>query len=83
MGNSSIFLSITQMTLSAKRFRCYGILKIDFAAEFCFWTKQRLNGTQLLNPGMAETPEALNTITVGNSLRFTMSIIQLQSVDGL
>jgi hypothetical protein len=45
MGNSPIFLSITHTILSAKRFRSYGILKTDFAADFCFWTEQRLYGT--------------------------------------
>jgi hypothetical protein len=70
MGNSSIFLSITHTTLSAKQFRCYGILKIDFAAEFCFWTEQRLNRTQLLRLRLAENPEVPNTITVGHSLSF-------------
>jgi hypothetical protein len=40
MGNSLSFLSVTHTTLSAKRFRRYGVLKIDFAAEFCFWTEQ-------------------------------------------
>jgi hypothetical protein len=60
------------MTLSSKRFRCYRILKVDFAAEFCFWTEQRLNGTQLLGLGLAETLEVPNNITVGNSLKFLM-----------
>jgi hypothetical protein len=60
------------MTLSAKRFRSYGILKIDFTAEYYFWTEHRLNGTQLLGLRLAETPEDLNTIMVGNSLRFLM-----------
>jgi hypothetical protein len=36
LGNSSIFLTITHTTLYAKRFRSYGILMIDVAAEFCF-----------------------------------------------
>jgi hypothetical protein len=45
MGNSPIFLSITYMILSAKRFRCYRILKIDFAVDFCFWAEQWLDGT--------------------------------------
>jgi hypothetical protein len=36
LGNSLIFLSNTHTTLSAKRFRSYGILTIDVAAEFCF-----------------------------------------------
>jgi hypothetical protein len=34
MGNSPSFLSIT-----------HTILKTDFAADFCFWTEQRLYGT--------------------------------------
>jgi hypothetical protein len=45
MDNSHSFLSITHTILSAKRFRSYRILKIVFAADFCFWTEQRLNGT--------------------------------------
>jgi SRSO17 transposase len=45
MGNSPIFLSVTHTILSAKWFRSYRILKIDFAADFCFWAEQRLNGT--------------------------------------
>jgi hypothetical protein len=45
MGNSPSFLSITHTILSAKRFRSYRISKIDFAADFCFWAEQRLNGT--------------------------------------
>jgi hypothetical protein len=71
LGNFPSFLSITCTTLS-KWFRNYGILKIDFATEFCFQTEQRLNGTQLLGLGLAETLEVLNTITVGDSLRFLM-----------
>jgi hypothetical protein len=35
LGNSPRFPTITHMTLSAKRFRCYGISTIDVAAEFC------------------------------------------------
>jgi hypothetical protein len=53
MGNSPSFLSGTGMILSTKRFRSYRILKIDFAADFCFWTELRLNGTQLLGLGLA------------------------------
>jgi hypothetical protein len=45
MGNSPSFLSITHTILSAKRFRSYRILKIDFATDFCFWVEQRLNKT--------------------------------------
>jgi hypothetical protein len=37
LGNSHSFLTITQMTLSAKRFRRYKILTIDIADEFYFW----------------------------------------------
>jgi hypothetical protein len=39
LGKSTIFLTITHMTLSAKWFRKYGILMIDVAAVFCFWTE--------------------------------------------
>jgi hypothetical protein len=39
LENSTSFLTITHMTLSAKRFRKYGILTIDIAAVFCFWTE--------------------------------------------
>jgi hypothetical protein len=45
MGNSPSFLSVTHTTLSTKRSRSYKILKIDFAADSCFWAEQRLNGT--------------------------------------
>jgi hypothetical protein len=45
MGNSPSFLSITHMIISKKQFRSYIISKIDFAADFCFWVEQRLNGT--------------------------------------
>jgi hypothetical protein len=72
MGNSPSFLSITQTILSVKRFRSYIILKIDFAADFCFWTEQRLIGTQLLGLGLAETLKVPNTIMVGNSLSLLM-----------
>jgi hypothetical protein len=72
LGNSHIFLSINHKSLSAKRFRSYRILKIDFTAEFCFWTEQRLNETQLLGLGLTETPEVPNTIIVGNFLSFPM-----------
>jgi SRSO17 transposase len=45
LRNSLNFLTITHTTLSAKQFRSYGILMIDVATEFCFWTEQRLNGS--------------------------------------
>jgi hypothetical protein len=37
LGNSTSFLTITHMTLSAKQFRIYRILTIDVAAVFYFW----------------------------------------------
>jgi hypothetical protein len=45
MGNSPSFLSVTHTILSTKWFRGNRILKIDFAADFCFWAEQRMNGT--------------------------------------
>jgi hypothetical protein len=39
LGNSSRFLTITHMTMSAKWFRSYRILMIDVTVEFCFWTE--------------------------------------------
>jgi hypothetical protein len=72
LGNSPSFLPVTHTTLSTKWFRSYGISKIDFEAESCFWTKQQLNGTQLLGFGLTETPKVPNTIMVGNSLSFSM-----------
>jgi hypothetical protein len=35
LGNSTRFLTITHMTMSARRLISYGILIIDVAAEFC------------------------------------------------
>jgi hypothetical protein len=72
IGNSPRFLSVTHTIISVKWFRSYRILKIDLAANFCFWTEQQLNGTQLLGLELAKTPEVLNTIAVGNSLSFSM-----------
>jgi hypothetical protein len=72
MGNSPSFLYITHTILSAKRFRSYQILKINIAADFCFWAEQRLNGTQLLGLGLAETLKVPNTIMVGDSLSCPM-----------
>jgi hypothetical protein len=72
MKNSTSFLSVTHMTMSAKWFRSYEILKIDFIADICFWTELRLNGTQLLCLGLAKTLEVPNTIMVANSLTFLM-----------
>jgi hypothetical protein len=72
LGNSPSFLTITHMILSAKRFRGYRISTIDVAAEFCFWTKQRRNGSSIFRLGLAETPEVLNIVLDKNSLRFPM-----------
>jgi hypothetical protein len=72
MANYPSFLSVTHTILSAEQFRSYRILKIDFTADFCFWTELRLNGTQLLGLGLSKTLKVLNTIMVGNSLSFPM-----------
>jgi hypothetical protein len=72
LGNSTNFLTITNMTLSAKRFRKYRILTIDVAAVFYFWTEQRQNGSSISRHGLDETPEILNTVSEGNSLNFSM-----------
>jgi hypothetical protein len=72
LGNSTRFLTITHMTMSAKWFIKYGILTIDVAAEFCSWTEQRQNGSSIASLGLAETPRVLNTILENNSLRFQM-----------
>jgi hypothetical protein len=70
LGNSTSILTITHMTMSAKRFISYGILTIDVAAEFCSWTEQRQNGSSISSLGLAETPEVPNTVSENNSLRF-------------
>jgi hypothetical protein len=72
MGNSPRFLSIIHTTLSTKRFRSYRILMINVAAEFCFWTEQRQNGSSHLGFGLAETLKVPHTKSVGNSLSFPM-----------
>ncbi len=54
LGNSPIFLTITHTTLSTKRFRSYGILMIDVAAEFYFWIEQRRNGSSIFSLRLAE-----------------------------
>jgi hypothetical protein len=72
LGNSTRFLTITHMTLSAKWFRKYEILMIDVAAEFCSRTDQRQNGSSFSGLGLAETLEVPNTISNGNSLSFPM-----------
>jgi hypothetical protein len=45
LDNSPSFLTIMHTTLSAKQFRCYRILSIDIAAEFC--SGQNSGGTDL------------------------------------
>jgi hypothetical protein len=72
LANSTRFLTITHMTLSAKQFRKYGILTIDVAAEFCSWAEQRQNRFLISSLGLAETPEVPNTVLKGNSLSFPM-----------
>jgi hypothetical protein len=72
LENSPILPSVTYSASSDQRFRRYGILKIDFAADFCFWTELHLNGTQLLGLGLVETTEVPNTIMVADSLIFPM-----------
>jgi hypothetical protein len=72
LGNSSSFLTITHMTLSAKQFRKYRILMINVAAIFYFWTEQRQNGSSISRLELAETPEVPNTISESNSLNFLM-----------
>jgi hypothetical protein len=72
LGNSPNFLTNTHMTLSSKRFRCYGILMIDVAAKFCTWTEQQQYRSSISSLGLVETPEVLNTISVDNSLSFLM-----------
>jgi hypothetical protein len=73
LGNSTLFLTITHMTMSAIWFISYGILTIDVADEFCSWTDQRpkpiFNFSGL---GLAKTLEVLNTVSEGNSLSFLM-----------
>jgi hypothetical protein len=72
LGNSTIFLTNSHMTLSAKWFRKYGILTIDVTTVFCFWTEQRRNGSSISRLGLAKTLKVLNTVSEGNSLNFPM-----------
>jgi hypothetical protein len=67
LGNSPSFLTITHMTLSAKRFRSHKILTIDIAAEFCFWTEQQQNGNSISSLGLADTPKVSHIVSVDNS----------------
>jgi hypothetical protein len=70
--NTVSFLTITHMTLFAKRFRSYGILTIDIAAEFYFWIEQRQNGSSVSSLRLAKTMDVPNTVLVDNSLSFLM-----------
>jgi hypothetical protein len=54
LGSSPSFLTITHMILSARRFRSYGILTINIAAEFCIWTEQQHNGSSISSLGLAK-----------------------------
>jgi hypothetical protein len=72
LGNSPRFLTITNMTLSTKWFRSYGISTIDVAAEFCFWTEQRRKGSSIFYLRLAETLEVLNTVSDDISLSIPM-----------
>jgi hypothetical protein len=72
LEDSPSFPSVTYTDSSDQRFRSYGILCIDVAAEFCFWTEQRQNGSLVSILGLAETPDVSNTISIDNSLRFPM-----------
>jgi hypothetical protein len=72
LGNSTSFLTIIHMTLSAMQFRKYRILTIDIAAEFCSWEEQRQNGFSISSLGLAETLEVPNTVSKSNSLSFLM-----------
>jgi hypothetical protein len=83
LGNSPRFPSVTYSALSDSRFRSYGILKVDFAAELCFWAEEWLNGAQLLGLGLAETPKAPNTITVVTLSAFQWFIIRPHTVRNL
>jgi hypothetical protein len=72
LGNSTSFLTITHMTLSAKRFRKYRILTIDVAAVLCSRTEQWRNRSSISRLGLAETLEVLNNVSECNSLSFPM-----------
>jgi hypothetical protein len=72
VGNSPRFPSVIYSASSDKQCRCYRILTVDFTAEFCFWTEQWRNETEVLGLGLTKILEVSNTIMIGNSLRFLM-----------
>jgi hypothetical protein len=53
------------MTPPAKWFRSYGILMIDVAAEFYFWTEQQQNESSISSLGsyLFRTLEVMNAIS--------------------
>jgi hypothetical protein len=83
LGKSPIFLTITHMTLSAKRFRSYGTSTIDIAAEFCSWTEQRWNGSSLFYLRLAQTLDPQITFRMITLSAFRWSIKWLQTVSDL
>jgi hypothetical protein len=72
MHNSSIFPLDTHIVPFDKRFQKYRILSIDDTAEICAGQNSNWKETQLLSPRLTETPEVPKTITVVNSLNFSM-----------
>jgi hypothetical protein len=72
MGNSPIFLTITHITLSTKRFRRYGILMIDSLLNSAPGQISGQNGSSISGLGLAKTLEVLNTVSEGNSRNFLM-----------
>jgi hypothetical protein len=72
LGNSTSFLTITHTTLSAKRFRRYGILTIDVASDSAPGQISGQNGSSISRLGLAETAEVPNTILEDKSLSFLM-----------
>jgi hypothetical protein len=72
MDNSTSFLTITRMTLFAKRFRSYGISTNNIAVEFCFWTEQWKNGSSISSLGLSKILEVPHTVSEENFLSFPM-----------
>jgi hypothetical protein len=68
--NTANFLTITHTSQFAKQFRSYGILTIDIAAEFYFWTEQRQNGSSVSSLRLPKTMDVPNSVLVDNSLTF-------------
>jgi hypothetical protein len=83
LANSTSFLTITYMTLSTKRFRKYRIFTNEVTAVFCFWTKQRRNGSSISRLRLAKTPEVPNTFRKATLSTFQWSDKRLQKVSDL